>query len=112
MSLFGGFLLLRGRFPLSLARKASAFLSDRVSFAERGRGLVQAVLADLRDATVNVLNSPAVLEPVLAELHFATHRPLVASESRLVLPETVARDQELALGLDARIPPCPPTHSP
>ena len=106
---------------------------DGVGFADRGRGLVQEVLADMGDAAVDLLDSPFGLEPVLAELHLATHPALVAPKSLFVLSETVEGNQErgiteggkpgdahidadgggglprrrghLAFGLDARIPP-------
>ena len=66
--------------------------------ADRGRGLVQEIAANIGDAGVNLLDFSFRLFPVVAELLFARHHPLDASEPLLVLPEGVERFDKAAIG--------------
>ena len=59
--------------------------------ADRGRGLVQEIAAHVGDAGVDLLDAGLGFFPVVAELHFARHGPLIAGESYLVFPEGVGR---------------------
>ncbi len=59
--------------------------------AERGRGFVQEILADVGDADVNLGDLGFCFPPVAAELDLAAHRPLVTRQPLLVLLEAVER---------------------
>ena len=62
---------------------------QRVVFADGCRGLVEKVTPHIGDGAVQLLDLGFGLDPVLAELLLARHRPLVAREALLVFLETV-----------------------
>ena len=70
----------------------------RVVLADRGRGLVQVVAADIADLLVELCDFGFRLLPVVAELHLATHRPLITGQPRLLLFETVDWLKDGAIG--------------
>ena len=62
---------------------------DRVVLADRRRGLVQEIAANIGDTSVNLLDAGFRLFPVVAELLFTRHGSLIAGKLLLVLPEGV-----------------------
>ena len=71
--------------------------NDRVGFADRGRRLVQEIAAGIRDIDVNTSYFGFGLLPVVAELLFPGHHPLIAFEPVLVLLEAVERFDKSAV---------------
>jgi len=69
----------------------------RVVLADRGRGLVQVVAADIADLLVALRDFGFCLLPVVAEFRFARHGPLITSQPRLLLFETVDRLEDSAV---------------
>ncbi|HQR13324.1 MAG TPA: hypothetical protein PLZ37_02130 [Nitrospira sp.] len=57
--------------------------------ADRGRGFVQVVTADIADAGMDTLDAGFRLLPVVAEFGFTTHRPLRFAQASFVLCEAV-----------------------
>ena len=66
--------------------------------ADRGRGLVQEVAADMGDAGVNLLDADFRLLPVAAELLFVAHAPLVPGEPYFLLSEGVGWFDKAPIG--------------
>ena len=65
--------------------------------AGRSRGLMQEVAASIGDAYVYLLDAGPRLLPVVAELLFAAHGPLITSEALLVFLEAVEGFDEAAI---------------
>src|ERR1700730_8553640 len=70
---------------------------ERVVFADRGSALVQEVSTGVGDLRVNLLYFAFCLLPVVAELGFAAHAPLITCQPLLVLFEAVERGNETAV---------------
>jgi hypothetical protein len=68
-----------------------------VVLADGGRGLVQEVFADMSDAGMHLLDVGFCLLPIVAELRFARHRPLIPGKTFLMFPEAVERLDVVAI---------------